>query len=60
MARSRLDRFPEAWRQLAEWFGSGELVYRETMADGLRNAPAAFLGLLKGANIGKQIVRLSA
>ena len=53
-------RFPEAWSQLAEWFGSGQLVYRETIADELRNAPAAFLGLLKGHNIGKQIVRLSA
>ena len=54
------DRYPEAWSQLAEWVGSGQIAYRETIADGLENAPAAFLGLLRGDNIGKQIVRLSA
>ena len=54
------DRYPEAWSQLAEWLSSGQIAYRETIADGLQNAPAAFLGLLRGDNIGKQIVRLSA
>jgi len=37
---------------------SGKLVYLEDMVDNLENAPAAFIGLLKGQNIGKVIVRL--
>jgi hypothetical protein len=37
---------------------SGQLKYRETVAQGLAAAPAAFLGLLKGRNFGKQLVKL--
>ena len=39
-----------------EW--EGKLKYRETIALGLDNAPAAFIGLLKGKNFGKQLVKL--
>ncbi|MDJ0949783.1 MAG: NADP-dependent oxidoreductase [Alphaproteobacteria bacterium] len=53
-----VDRFPEALASLADWVRSGELKYRETIADGIENAPAAFIGLLKGENFGKQLVRL--
>jgi hypothetical protein len=51
-------RYPEAWSQLAAWVSSGKIKYRETMAEGLANAPRAFIGMLKGDNVGKQIVRL--
>jgi NADPH-dependent curcumin reductase CurA len=37
---------------------TGKLKYRETVADGLGAAPEAFLGLLKGRNFGKQLVKL--
>jgi NADPH-dependent curcumin reductase len=37
---------------------SGQLKYRETIAEGIVNAPAAFIGMLQGKNIGKQLVRL--
>ena len=37
---------------------TGKLKYRESVADGLAAAPEAFLGLLKGRNFGKQIVKL--
>ena len=37
---------------------SGQIKYRETVAQGIESAPAAFLGLLKGRNFGKQLVRL--
>jgi NADPH-dependent curcumin reductase CurA len=37
---------------------SGKLKYRETVAEGLAAAPEAFLGLLKGRNFGKQLVKL--
>ncbi len=41
------------------WIAEGKLKYRETIAEGIENAPAAFINLLKGGNIGKQIVRLA-
>ncbi|MDZ7770370.1 MAG: hypothetical protein U5K38_15610 [Woeseiaceae bacterium] len=40
------------------WLAEGKLIYRETVADGLENAPAVFIDMLKGGNIGKQIVRI--
>jgi NADPH-dependent curcumin reductase CurA len=38
---------------------TGRLKYRESVAQGLENAPAAFFGLLKGRNQGKQLVKLA-
>jgi NADPH2:quinone reductase len=49
-------RFEQATTQLAEWVGNGTIQYRETVTDGLENAPDAFLGLFEGENIGKQLV----
>lgn len=43
----------------AGWLAEGKLKYHETVAEGVRNAPAAFIDMLKGRNTGKQIVRLS-
>ena len=43
----------------AGWIAEGKLKYRETVAEGIENAPAAFIDLLRGRNIGKQIVRLA-
>jgi NADPH:quinone reductase len=43
----------------ATWIGEGKLTYRETIAEGIDNAPAAFIDMLHGRNIGKQIVRLA-
>jgi NADPH-dependent curcumin reductase CurA len=37
---------------------TGKLKYRETIAEGLPAAPEAFIGLLKGRNFGKQLVKL--
>jgi NADPH-dependent curcumin reductase CurA len=50
--------WPEALRELAERVASGQLKYRETVAHGIDDAPEAFLGLLKGRNFGKQLVKL--
>lgn len=41
------------------WLAEGKLKYRETVAEGLENAPAAFIGMLKGENFGKQIVKIA-
>ena len=54
----RMELWPRARKDLAGWYRDGRLKYRETVADGLANAPAAFLGLLRGENLGKQLVRL--
>jgi NADPH-dependent curcumin reductase CurA len=41
------------------WISEGKLKYRETIAEGVENAPQAFIDMLKGGNTGKQIVQLS-
>lgn len=53
-----LDVWPQALTELGTLVGKQQLVYRETVADGLENAPEAFLGMLKGQNFGKQLVKL--
>jgi NADPH-dependent curcumin reductase CurA len=50
------DRFGEFARQATEWVQDGRLQYRETIVEGIENAPSAFLGLLRGQNIGKMLV----
>jgi len=53
-----MDVWPEALKELGAAVASGKLKYRETIAQGLEAAPEAFLGLLKGKNFGKQLVKL--
>ncbi|MEA3110750.1 MAG: NADPH-dependent curcumin reductase [Caballeronia sp.] len=50
--------WPEALTQLGGLVAQKKLQFRETIAQGLENAPEAFLGLLKGKNFGKQLVKL--
>lgn len=52
------DLWPRATRELTEAYAAGELRHRETITDGLENAPQAFIDMLGGANTGKQLVRL--
>ena len=54
-----LEHYDEGLAQLAEWVRAGKLSYRESIVDGLENAPAAFLGMMRGENIGKQLVRVA-
>jgi len=53
-----MDVWPEALAELGSRVASGQLKYRETVAQGIESAPEAFLGLLKGKNFGKQLVKL--
>ena len=53
-----MDAWPEALKELGTLVATGKLKYRETVAQGLASAPEAFLGLLKGRNQGKQLVKL--
>jgi NADPH-dependent curcumin reductase CurA len=55
----RMDLWPEALKELGMMVASGKLKYRESVAEGLAAAPEAFLGLLKGRNFGKQLVKLA-
>jgi NADPH-dependent curcumin reductase CurA len=50
--------WPEALKELGTLVGTGKLRPRETIAQGIAAAPEAFLGLLKGKNFGKQLVKL--
>ena len=52
------DDWPLALQELGGLVGSGQFRPRETVAAGLASAPAAFFGLLKGQNFGKQVVQI--
>ena len=58
IVNEHMDVWPEALKELGTLVGSGKLRPRETVAQGLEAAPEAFLGLLKGKNFGKQLVKL--
>jgi hypothetical protein len=51
-------RMAEFYRDMGPWLASGAVKSRETIVDGLESMPDAFLGLFKGENIGKMLVRL--
>ena len=53
-----LEVWPKALTQLGTLVAQKKLQYRESIAQGLESAPEAFIGLLKGKNFGKQLVRL--
>ena len=53
-----LPRWKAALADLAQWRSEGKIKYRETIAEGLRSAPSAFIGMLEGRNFGKQLVKL--
>lgn len=52
------DLRPEFVREVGGWLASGALKYRETVVEGIENTLDAFLGVLRGDNIGKMIVKL--
>jgi NADPH-dependent curcumin reductase CurA len=52
-------RFDEGITQLAQWFKQGKLKYKENIVEGFENTIDAFLGLFKGENLGKQLVKVA-
>jgi NADPH-dependent curcumin reductase CurA len=52
------DRYPAFLAEVGPWVAAGELVYRETIMEGLESAPAAFAGLFRGDNTGKMLVHV--
>jgi len=53
-----MDVWPQALKELGTAVATGKLKFRETVSQGVHSAPEAFLGLLKGKNFGKQLVKL--
>ena len=53
------ERYSEGLAELTKWLQAGKLKYREDIVDGIENAPRAFIGMLHGRNMGKQLVKLS-
>jgi NADPH-dependent curcumin reductase CurA len=53
-----LDRMPAFLADCTTWVREGKLKFREDIAEGLENAPTAFIGLLQGKNFGKMLVRV--
>ena len=53
-----MDLWPQALRELGGMVAAGSLRWRESVAEGLERAPEAFIGMLRGGNFGKQLVRL--
>jgi NADPH-dependent curcumin reductase CurA len=54
-----LERYPEANQALIGLVTGGKLKYRESIVEGIANAPKGLIGLLKGDNFGKQLVKLA-
>jgi NADPH-dependent curcumin reductase CurA len=54
-----LPDWPAALSELIALASTGKLKWRETIAQGIESAPSAFLGMLKGRNFGKQLVKLA-
>jgi NADPH-dependent curcumin reductase CurA len=55
-----LELWPRAMKELGELVAAGKLKFRESVAQGLESAPRAFIGLLKGENLGKQLVKVGS
>lgn len=53
-----MEVWPEALKELGTMVATGKLKFRESIAQGIASAPEAFIGLLKGRNFGKQLVKL--
>jgi NADPH-dependent curcumin reductase CurA len=53
------DIMPAFLADMSKWISEGKIKWRETVEEGIENAPAAFLKLFKGENLGKMLVRLS-
>lgn len=53
-----MDRFSEGFQKNLTWIHEGKLRYKETVTEGFDNMYKAFMDMLKGANIGKAIVKV--
>jgi NADPH-dependent curcumin reductase CurA len=54
------DRLPNFYYDMGQWIGDGRIKWRETIVEGMENAPQALIGLFSGDNIGKMVVKIGA
>jgi NADPH-dependent curcumin reductase CurA len=54
------EQFPQFLADMSGWLKQGKVKYREDITDGLENAPRELIGLLKGQNFGKKIIRVGS
>ena len=54
-----VERYAPALRQMGEWMKSGKIKYREDVVEGIDKAPRAFIGMLRGENFGKLLVKMA-
>ncbi|MCL4106161.1 UNVERIFIED_CONTAM: hypothetical protein GTU68_058467 [Idotea baltica] len=54
-----VERVPAFVQDMSQWLAQGKVKYKEDVVDGLEKAPTAFMGLFKGANFGKLVVKVS-
>ena len=50
--------YSEFAKEMSAWIAAGKIKYREEIIDGLESAPKAFIGLLRGENFGKRVIRV--
>ena len=55
-----MHKLPAYQARVAPWLRSGELVFHEDIVQGIENAPAALIGMMKGEAIGKRLVQVAA
>jgi NADPH-dependent curcumin reductase CurA len=58
IVRDHYDMLNELYADMSRWIEEGKIKWRETVFEGIENAPKAFLALFKGENIGKMLVRI--
>ena len=54
-----LNLYPRFLEDVSNYYKQGKIVYIEDMNEGLESAPAAFVGLFHGKNVGKQVIRVA-
>jgi NADPH-dependent curcumin reductase len=59
IVRDFADQSRDFFRDMSQWIAEGKVKYREDVVDGLDKAPEAFMGLLKGKNFGKLVVKVA-
>ena len=58
IVRDHYDLLKEFHNAITKWVGEGRIKWKETVSEGIENAPKAFLGLFKGENFGKMLVKI--
>ena len=58
IVRDHYDMLNEFHSSMTKWISEGKIKWKETIVEGLENAPKAFIGLFKGENFGKMLIKI--